>query len=430
MPAIHCCLREGSLCRLVGKLVVPAKGVRTYLTTASLKVPRGFLFAAATAGIKLSGAPDLGLATAPAGASAAALFTTNRVVAAPVITGRANLAATRGRLRAVLVNSGNANCATGKKGLQAANLSCRHVADALNCRPEEVFPSSTGVIGVPLPVERILQALPQLADSRGDSPEHVCSFARAIMTTDTRIKTASASFRAGKAEIRFLGVAKGAGMIHPKLATMLVYLFTDAKATPTQLRPLLAEACRASFNRISIDGDTSTNDTVLLLASGGSGAGISAPAERKRFASALTEICQSLARQIVADGEGVQHIVALKIEQAASESEAEQVARTIANSPLVKTAWAGADPNWGRVLAAVGYSSAPIKPERVSIFFGPHQVCRNGEKAAFDEKQVHEYLMQPELEIRVRLGRGRATATFWTCDLTTEYVKINAEYRT
>jgi glutamate N-acetyltransferase/amino-acid N-acetyltransferase len=211
---------------------------------------------------------------------------------------------------------------------------------------------------------------------------------------------------------------------------MLVYLFTDAKATPAQLRPLLAEACGESFNRISIDGDTSTNDTVLLLASGASGASISGPAARKRFGSALTDICQSLAKQIVADGEGVQHVVALKIEQAASEAEAEQVARAIANSPLVKTAWAGADPNWGRVLAAVGYSGASINPARVSIFFGPHQVCRNGEKAAVDENEVHGYLTRPELEIRVRLGRGRAAATFWTCDLTAEYVKINADYRT
>ena len=395
-----------------------------------LEVPKGFLFAGMAAGIKISGAPDVALALAPEGANAAALFTTNRVVAAPVLAGRANLAATRGRVRAVIVNSGNANCATGKAGMQAANATCRQIAAALKCRPAEVFPSSTGVIGVPLPVDRILRVLPQLLEDRGDSWDHACAFASAIMTTDTRIKTASASLRIGGNKVRLMGVAKGAGMIHPRLGTMLVYLFTDAKATPAQLRPLLASACGESFNRISIDGDTSTNDTVLLLASGASGAAISAPAERKRFASALTGVCLSLAKQIVADGEGVQHLVALKIEQAASEAEAEQVARAIANSPLVKTAWAGADPNWGRVLAAVGYSGVPVKPERVSIFFGKHTVCRNGKKAPFDEDQVHGYLKQPEFEIRVRLGRGRAAATFWTCDLTAEYVKINADYRT
>jgi glutamate N-acetyltransferase/amino-acid N-acetyltransferase len=396
----------------------------------TIEVPQGFFFAGRAAGIKISGAPDVALAVAPEGASAAALFTTNRVVAAPLVADRANLKAARGSVRAVIVNSGNANCATGKAGLQASNATCGRIAKALRCRQEEVFPSSTGVIGVPLPVERIFQVLPQLLESLGDSAEHACAFARAILTTDTKIKMASVSLRIGRKQVRLMGVAKGAGMIHPRLGTTLVYLFTDAKATPAQLRPLLAEACAESFNRISIDGDTSTNDTVLLLASGSSGASISGPAERKRFASALTDICQSLAKQIVADGEGVQHLVALKIEQAASEAEAEQVARAIANSPLVKTAWAGADPNWGRVLAAVGYSGAPIKPERVSIFFGPHQVCRNGEKAAFQETEVHNYLKQPEFDIRVRLGRGRASATFWTCDLTAEYVKINAEYRT
>ncbi|MGE0407526.1 MAG: bifunctional glutamate N-acetyltransferase/amino-acid acetyltransferase ArgJ [Candidatus Korobacteraceae bacterium] len=399
-------------------------------TKNNLQVPKGFVFSGVVAGIKISGAPDLALALAPEGASAAALFTTNRVVAAPVIAGRANLKASRGRMRAVVVNSGNANCATGKTGLRASETICRELAKLLKCRPEEIFPSSTGVIGVPLPIDRVLKAMPALLDARGESSGHAECFARAIMTTDTRLKSACASFRSGGQTVSLMGVAKGAGMIHPKLATMLVYLFTDAKATPAQLRPMLAKACGESFNRISIDGDTSTNDTALLLASGASGVDVSKPAERTRFVAVLADVCQSLAKQIVADGEGVQHVVALKIEQAKSEAEAEQVARAIANSPLVKTAWAGADPNWGRVLAAVGYSGVPIDPARVSIFFGPHAVCRNGEKAPFDENQVHSYLEQPELEIGVRLGRGRASATFWTCDLSVEYVKINAEYRT
>jgi glutamate N-acetyltransferase/amino-acid N-acetyltransferase len=286
------------------------------------------------------------------------------------------------------------------------------------------------VIGVPLPAGRIVDALPRLFQARGDSKQHVECFARAIMTTDTRAKIAGRSFGSGNNRVTILGIAKGAGMIHPRLATMLVYLFTDVSARPAELRALLMAACRESFNRISIDGDTSTNDTALLMASGAGGAKLSASSTRARFAKALEEVCRSLAQQIVADGEGVQHLVSLRIEQAAGENEAEQVARAIANSPLVKTAWAGADPNWGRILAAVGYSGVPVRPERVSIFFGPHQVCRNGEKANFDERRVHQYLTQPEFQIRVTLGRGRAAATFWTCDLTAEYVRINAEYRT
>jgi glutamate N-acetyltransferase/amino-acid N-acetyltransferase len=400
------------------------------MSRSSLHIPQGFLFSGAVAGIKISGAPDLAVALAPAGAAAAAMFTSNRVVAAPVKVGRAILESSGGKVSALIVNSGNANCATGKTGLDDCTSICRQVAKALQCPVEEVFPSSTGVIGVPLPAQRILTALPALLQSTGSSAAHVDRFARAIMTTDTRRKTASVAFRCDGGTGTILGIAKGAGMIHPKLATMLVYLFTDVKVRPSQLKSLLKEAAGATFNRISIDGDTSTNDTVLLLASGASKATLAKPADKSRFAAALTQVCGSLAKQIVGDGEGVQHVVALRIEQAASEAEAEQVARVIANSPLVKTAWAGADPNWGRVLAAVGYSGVPITPERVSIFFGPHQVCRKGGKAPFNEAKVHAYLKRPEFEIRVVLGMGRASATFWTCDLSAEYVKINAEYRT
>ncbi len=392
--------------------------------------PQGFLFAGLAAGIKISGAPDLALAEAPAGASVAALFTTNRVVAAPVIAGRRRLKAGRGRLRALLVNSGNANCATGKPGLQACEQVCGSLAAAAHCKPSEIFPSSTGVIGVPLPVEKITAALPRLFQARQPGSGPAECFARAIMTTDTRMKVASCEFPCGRASALLFGVAKGAGMIHPRLATMLVYLFTDVAAAPAQLQPLLKAAARQSFNRITVDGDTSTNDTLLLLASGASGQKLSGDVDRRQFAAALSGVCRSLAHQIVADGEGVQHVVKLLIENARDAAEAEQVARAIAHSPLVKTAWAGADPNWGRVLAAVGYSGVPITPERVDIFFGPHQVCRKGGVAPFDETTVHGYLAQPEFEVRVKLGRGRAAAAFWTCDLTAEYVRINADYHT
>ena len=387
-------------------------------------VPRGFAFSAGQAGIKLSGAPDLALVTVDGGASAAAMFTTNRVAAAPVQVGRARLAASP-RVRAVIVNSGNANCATGRDGLRDAKTVCAAVARALNSQNEEIFPSSTGVIGVPLPVERVTTAIPQLVADLATTAEAAGRFARAIMTTDTRPKIAAARLPGKKQGSSILGVAKGAGMIHPRLATMLVYLFTDVAARPAELRSALKKAVATSFQRISVDGDTSTNDTVLLLAGGGSGERIS-PA----FLTALTAVCEALARQIVADAEGVQHVVELRVEGARNERDAEQVARAIAHSPLVKTAWAGADPNWGRVLAATGYSGAAINPERVDIDFGPHPVCRKGQVAAFDATTVHEYLKQPEIRVRVRLNQGRTAVTFWTCDLTTEYVHINADYHT
>lgn len=219
-------------------------------------------------------------------------------------------------------------------------------------------------------------------------------------------------------------------MIHPRLATMLVYLFTDIAARPAELRRLLATACAHTFNRISVDGDTSTNDTVLLLASGASGERIRPGAPRRSFAAALEAVCGSLARQIVADGEGVGHVVELRVEGARSEAEAERVARAIAHSPLVKTAWAGADPNWGRTLAAIGASGVSLDPARVDIFLGPQQVCRRGVACPFNERRAHRYLSRREYEVRVRLGRGRAATTLWTGDLTADYVRINAHYRT
>ena len=237
-------------------------------------------------------------------------------------------------------------------------------------------------------------------------------FARAIMTTDTRMKTASVRVRVGKQDVTLLGIAKGAGMIHPRLATMLVYLFTDIEASPKELRQSLGDCVATTLNRISVDGDMSTNDTVLLLATGASGARLNDG--RKEFASALHQVCESLARQIIADAEGVSHVVNLTIEKAHSDRDAEQVARAIANSPLVKTAWAGADPNWGRVLAAVGYSGAEIDPDKVDIWFGPYQVCRSGMRAKFDEQRVHAYLKESVIDVRVALNQGKRAATFWT----------------
>jgi glutamate N-acetyltransferase/amino-acid N-acetyltransferase len=424
-------------------------------------LPLGFSFSAVAAGIKVSGRPDLGLvevwgrATSPAhavrsrrvhtegssaaaiGATAAALFTKNRVVAAPVEVGRAALVSTGGRVRAVVVNSGNANCATGRAGIQACERVCREAGKLLGVPAAEIFPSSTGIIGVRLPAEKIRAKLPELIAARSASQRGVLAFAHAIMTTDTRPKIASVRFRAssteGSKEITVLGIAKGAGMIHPQLATLLVYLFTDVGASARELQPLLREACDHSLNCMSIDGDTSTNDTVLLLASGASGARVRDVRTRKKLSAALTEVCQSLAEQIVSDGEGVQHVIRLFVEQARSREEALLVARTIAHSMLVKTAWAGADPNWGRILAAVGRCDAPIDPidpSRVQIFIGSQKVCRNGIACAFNERQAHRSLAQPVCDIRVQLGRGQHAVRFLTTDLTAEYVRINADYST
>ncbi len=406
-------------------------------------LPPGFSFSAVAAGIKVSGRPDLALvevwgrAPTPlqserssAAASAAALFTKNRVVAAPVEVGRASLLSTDGRVRAVVVNSGNANCATGRSGIQACERVCREAGKLFGVPAAEVFPSSTGIIGVQLPAEKIHAKLPELIAARSASQRGVLAFAHAIMTTDTRPKLASARFRVDSKEVTVLGIAKGAGMIHPQLATLLVYLFTDVSASPRELQPLLREACDDSLNCRSIDGDTSTNDTVLLLASGASGARVRDVRIRKKFSAALTAVCQSLAEQIVSDGEGVQHVIRLFVEQARSREEALLVARTIAHSALVKTAWAGADPNWGRILAAVGRCGAPIDPSRVQIFIGRQKVCRNGVACTFDERQAHRALAQPVCDVRVQLGRGQHSVRFLTTDLTAEYVRINADYST
>jgi glutamate N-acetyltransferase / amino-acid N-acetyltransferase len=435
-----------------------------FLSDAAL--PRGFRFAAVKAGIKASGKPDFAVAVADGGATAAAMFTANRVQAAPITVGRRHLERSRGRVRVVAVNAGNANCATGDIGLTACEQVCRAAAKAFGCEGHEVFPSSTGIIGVPLPWEKLAAALPAGQEDLAADAEAFSRFARAMLTTDTRVKIAHARLQMDGREIRLLGACKGAGMIHPRMepsgalhsatpkgsasgapalhpvtpkagasgapdlhATMLVYLFTDARVEPAVLDGYLRGAVEESFNRISIDGDTSTNDTVLLLASGASGAEIFA--DDAAFRDALTRVCTSLAKQIVADGEGVTHVVELQIEGAPSDADALKIAKSIAHSPLVKTAWAGADPNWGRLMAAAGYAGAAIDPARIAIWFGDLPICRDGGRAAeYDEQAAHAYLTQPEYSIRMVLGMGEGRCRFWTCDLTKEYVAINADYST
>lgn len=395
-----------------------------------LAPPLGFSFSSACAGIKVSGRPDLALIECCPGTNAAALFTRNRVVAAPVIVGREALQASRGKIRAVVVNSGNANCATGTPGLRACRAVCAEAARTFGVKPEQILPSSTGIIGVPLPAEKLLAQLSNLIASRESTPDAALKFAHTIMTTDTRPKIASTTIRTRTGKARLLGIAKGAGMIHPNLATMLVYLMADVQATPAQLKRALSEACDQTFNCISIDGDTSTNDTVLLLASGKSDLNLKQPHNATIFSVALLEVCQSLAEQIVGDGEGVKHVIRLSIERAKNRSEAMQLAQAIAYSPLCKTAWAGADPNWGRILAAVGRSGIAIHPEKISIFIGQQKVCHRGQAFPFDERLAHQHLSQPACDIRVQLGRGRTNLPFLTTDLTSEYVRINADYST
>jgi glutamate N-acetyltransferase/amino-acid N-acetyltransferase len=267
-----------------------------------------------------------------------------------------------------------------------------------------------------------------LVETTAADEESVRRFAAAILTTDTRPKIASLALPVGDRVIALLGVAKGAGMIHPNLATMLVYIFTDVIARPSGLKRLLTAACDETFNCISIDHDTSTNDTVLLLASGMSG--VKLPAVQKSFAGALRAICASLAEQIVSDGEGVRHVARLHVDGARNRLEARQVARSISGSMLVKTALAGSDPNWGRILAAIGYSGVPLDPHRINIYIGPQQVCRHGAACAYDELAAHHYLSQPSYDIRIHLGRGKAAVRFLTTDLTDDYVHINADYST
>jgi glutamate N-acetyltransferase/amino-acid N-acetyltransferase len=279
---------------------------------------------------------------------------------------------------------------------------------------------------VPLPAEKINSHLRELIAAACETPDHLRSFAEAILTTDTRPKLASVPLRSGRASIT--GIAKGSGMIHPQLATMLVYLLTDIVATPAELKTALRRACADSFNVISVDGDTSTNDTVLLLASGDSG--ISLRSVCKEFERALLEVCRSLAEQIVADGEGVQHVIRLRVEQARTRAEALQVARTVANSLLVKTAWAGADPNWGRILAAVGRSGIKLDLRKISILIGDQAVCQRGMAYGFDERRAHDELSKAECRVSLRLASGKASVEFLTTDLTQEYVRINADYST
>ena len=393
--------------------------------------PRGFRSAATACGLKKKKALDLALMSCDAPASAAAVFTTNLVKAAPVLVSQENLRRTHGRARAIVVNSGNANCCTGEAGMRAARATARAVAWQLGCRPEEIIVCSTGVIGVPLPVRRILGVIPQIVSQQSPHQSSFARVSRAIMTTDTRPKFSTGVCRIGHRTVRIAGCAKGAGMIHPQMATMLSFILTDAAISPALLHRALRDAVRDTFNSITVDGDTSTNDTVAVLANGTSGAPPlrAGSAEYRRFARALAAVCRELALKIVGDGEGAQHVVEVEVRGASDRRAADRVARTIAHSPLVKTALAGADPNWGRILAATGRAGVAFDPARASITLAGIPVFRRGRPIAFDERKTHALLLKRRISIRIDLGAGRGRASVFTCDLTAEYVRINADYR-
>ncbi len=395
-------------------------------------LPLGFRFSATACGLKKTGALDLALLCSDVPASAAAVFTQNLVVAPPVVVSKAHLRSSKGRMRAVIINAGNANCATGTAGYEASVRTVEETARRLNCKPNEILVCSTGVIGVPLPIEKIMRALPGVARNRRASARSFAELSLAICTTDTRPKTASTWFKMARKRIHFVGCAKGAGMIHPNMATTLAFVATDANIAPVLLQKTLRDVTSRTFNSISIDGDTSTNDTLLVLANGAAGAPPIRPGTvaHRAFTKALEEVCHSLALQIVADGEGAQRVIEIEVRRAKTESAARKIAQTIATSPLVKTAFAGGDPNWGRIFAAAGRAGVKFDPDRVDIHMAGIPVLRAGQPLDFNERAASNRLLEPEVQIVVDLHAGRASTRYWTCDFTAEYVRINASYRT
>jgi len=392
-----------------------------------LNLPLGFAYAATFAGIRRVEKDDLALIVSGLPASAAAVFTQNRVQAAPVKLSRRHLKVSKGLVGAILVNAGNANCAT-RTGDAVALATARAAARSLKLPIAQVLTASTGVIGVEMDTQKITAALPRLVANL--SPDRFQDVACAIMTTDLVPKIASAEVKLRRGTVRIAGMTKGSGMIQPLMATTLGFVMTDANIPAAPLRAMLRRAVEASYNRISVDGDTSTNDTLVLLANGASGVRPD-PKEMRKVEEGVTEVMQSLAKAIARDGEGARKFVTIEITGAASDQAAVRLARGIANSPLVKTAIAGSDPNWGRILSAAGNTGVAFDPGRTDVHMQGVPVCRAGLAAPFSEEDLKEKLDAPECTIRLSIrGGGKGSATFWTCDLTEGYIRINASYRT
>jgi glutamate N-acetyltransferase/amino-acid N-acetyltransferase len=442
--------------------------------------PRGFRAGGVYAGIKSRNTPDVGLIVCQRPAAAAAVFTANQVVSPAVRVGREHIAG--GKLQAVVVNSGNANACTGRQGERDARRMCQLAAAVANCDHRLVLPSSTGIIGHPLPMDLVERGIAEAGQYLGASLEHADLFGDAILTTDTRRKSAAVEFKLGRHRVVLAGVTKGSGMIGPRLAlpgagildtggsssrtrrgaggsirsgarasasgkarahrgaakrgkrpthaTMLAYLTTDATVPVTVLRRLLGGAADASFNAVTVDNQSSTNDTAALLASGASEGRVDSPAAERAFAAALREVCQSLAYQIAADGEGATKVVSVTVKGARNDSDARTIAREIANSPLVKCAMHGNDPNWGRIICAAGFAGPPFDAGKATLSIQGTVVFRNGQPVPFDAAAVSEALKAPEVRVELNCRVGKAEATCWTCDLSKEYVTINADYHT
>lgn len=399
---------------------------------ATLPPVDGVRFATAEAGIRYKGRTDLLVAVMDEGTVAAGVLTQSKTASAPVLTCRKHLK--KGTARILVVNSGNANAFTGQKGRDAVDLTVEHAAAAANCKSHDVYVASTGVIGEPLDASKFAQLLGGLAkDATADAFE---AAARAILTTDTYPKLATRKALIGTTEVTLNGFCKGAGMIAPDMATMLCFIFTDAAIEAEALQELVAAHAETTFNCMTIDGDTSTSDTCLVFATGTAANRGQKPAGKAKskkltgFSLALRDLMCDLAIQVAKDGEGLSKFVTFEVEGAKSWHAARTIARACANSPILKAAIAGEDPNWGRVVMAVGKSGEAADRDKLAIWFGPHCVARDGERAAdYNEKTVAAYMKNREIVIRINVGTGKASATVWTCDLTHEYISINADYR-
>jgi len=387
---------------------------------------QGFKFAGVASGLKKNGKQDLGLIYSENPANVAGVFTRNEIKAAPVILDMRRMAA--GTCQAVIVNSGNANCCTGENGMQHAIAMTRWTAKALNLPEEQVLVASTGVIGEPLDAGKIQAAIPDLVEAL--DPDRICDFAEAIMTTDTVPKVVSKKGTLDGKSFTVTGVAKGAGMIRPDMATLLCFVMTDAVCPSDLLHEMLLKSIAHTLNRITIDGDTSTNDTALLIANGLSGAVLSSNAQSRQFQRTLDEVLITLAKQLVKDAEGATKLIEIAVKGAKSDADAKQVVDTIAHSNLLKTALFGEDANWGRILAAAGRAGVPIQSDVIDVYFADVLMVKNGlgcgKKAEVSATQV---IKQPEYTITIDLKAGNGVASVYTCDFSIDYVKINASYR-
>jgi glutamate N-acetyltransferase/amino-acid N-acetyltransferase len=398
------------------------------LADGSVTSARGFRAGALAAGIKASGKPDLGIWTSDVECVAAATFTPNGFPAAPVVLSKANLQATNGRAQAVVFNAGNANACNGAQGLEDARETTRLAAARLGISPDLLLVASTGIIGVPMPMDRVRAGVPRIEVS----PDGGHAAAQAIMTTDTRVKETAVQFEVGGRQVRIGAMTKGVGMIHPNMATMLAFVGTDASLEPGFARVALKRAVDKTFNMITVDGDTSTNDSCFLLANGLSGAptlNADSP-DAELFVAALEGVCTDLARKMAADGEGASKLLQVDVTGAASEADARAAARAVVGSSLVKAALHGEDPNWGRVFAAVGNSGAQVDPNRAALWIGSLQVARDGIGTGASKAEASAQMHGAEVSMRVDLGLGDGSARAWGCDLTEAYVVENSAYST